>query len=347
MRQALVLAIAIPSLATACVDDVGVGSTRGPIIDGRPAAAADVGATVALLDPRDGYPFCTGTLVAPTVVVTAAHCVLTPAGWDDFGPPIEPSAVVVAVGATDAVAAAPEQTHAVETVWAHPEFPGAEWDPTDPLTGEHDIGALVLAAAVDAPAVPVLAPPRVDAELTPRRMLDVAGYGTTDRAGWAENTVLHVAEVPFIRRSEVELIAGDANAVDTCYGDSGGPLYVHAAEGVRLVGVTSRGVDQMSEGCDSGTVATLAPAYADLLAEATGVDTTRPAGGMRPDPPPPPTAGDAGVAWPPDLSDPPPAAAAPTGDSGGCGCRVAPAALPPGALVLPIGLLILAWRRRG
>jgi V8-like Glu-specific endopeptidase len=51
-----------------------IGSAEAGIVDGRPASSGETYSTVALIDIEYG-PFCTGTLVTPNVVLTAAHCV--------------------------------------------------------------------------------------------------------------------------------------------------------------------------------------------------------------------------------------------------------------------------------
>ena len=348
-------------VSSACADQVPVSGAAAPIIAGRAATAREVGATVALIEPATGQPVCSGTLVTETVVITAAHCVLTPAGYDDFGPPVSPSQIAVVVGAVDAAAATSDQRYAVTTVWAHPSFPASTG--TGALIDEHDIGALVLSRAVLGTApVPVLAREQLDAELTPRRMLEIAGYGTTDVSGWGDNTLLHLAQMPYRERSEHEMIGGDPGGPDTCYGDSGGPSYVQTGDGRRLVGVTSRGTDPMHEQCDIGTVFTLAPAYLGLLEEVTGEDLTGLATTPPPEPPPPSDPGsgsdpEPGPSPPPASPDagafppaPPPGPGAaprpPAGTTGGCSCDATSEPTAPPWLLLLLLLVNLGTGRR-
>jgi len=329
--------LALVFLLSGCIGSPDVAGSRAPIIGGRVAADVDVGATVALV--LDGYPECTGTLVAPRVVVTAAHCLLEESDSGDFGPALSPTDVSVVVGAVDPMSASAAQTHAVDVVWANETFPGDEILTTG-MTDEHDIGVLVLARDVAGIVpTPVLDPVLLDDELAPRRMLRVAGYGATDRRGWDENSLLHVGEVPFIERSDRELIAGDPDAVDTCYGDSGGPLYVDTGDGLRLVGVNSRGVDSYRETCDSGTVFTLAPAYSDHIATAIGEDVTR---AHEPTEPPAMRGTDPEA----DATAPD----APAGRSAGAsatvrGCRAVGGRGVDPSLPWLLGLLLLLWRR--
>jgi hypothetical protein len=274
----------------ACDSGAAIGASEQPIIDGRPATASEIGATVALVG-RDGYNFCSGTLVAPDVVVTAAHCLYTPGRYEEFGPLETADNVFVAAGVMDALDASGGDVYSVRLLAAHSAFPAGDPESPDPLIDEMDIGVLVLSEPVrDVTPVPVLHPSELDAVLVPGRMMGAAGFGTTDPRGERENSRLHVASLPYVRRSAYELIAGEGGGPDTCYGDSGGPLYGNTPDGLRLVGVTSRGVDPNVVECVTGTIFTLAPAFLGYLEGESGRTLTSGDPGM-PDPDPTPDAG--------------------------------------------------------
>jgi hypothetical protein len=50
-----------------------------------------------------------------------------------------------------------------------------------------------------------------------------------------------------------EIIAGGAG-IDSCYGDSGGPLYLLTNHGAFLIGVTARALDDSTEACGEGGI---------------------------------------------------------------------------------------------
>src|ERR1700722_15740530 len=95
---------------TSCVGAPGerVGAVSQAIIGGS-VDTADT-AVVAVMDPSSST-LCSGTLVAPSVVLTAAHCVYL----------VDPSALQVLVG-TDSTN--PDQTIAVNRVVVYPTYAG-------------------------------------------------------------------------------------------------------------------------------------------------------------------------------------------------------------------------------
>ena len=187
---------------------------------------------------------CTGTLIAPDVVLTAGHCIA--------GNPYE-----VVIDTIDYGRAGGER---IRVAWAR-AYPN--WEQ------RYDIGVLVL----DRPATH--AKPRVvtsactaRALLETGRRVQIVGFGLASIETLDTNTRLHQATVPITDPTctldpacnpsvspHGEFMAGGHGA-DSCFGDSGGPVYIDTEDGHghALVGVVSRGLALPAAPCGNGGV---------------------------------------------------------------------------------------------
>lgn len=172
-------------------------------------------AVVALLS--GGTPVCTGTLVAPDAVLTAAHCV-TP----------DPPDAVAFGAAPDAGA----DVAAVIAVVAHPAFDHEH------LTD--DIALVRLASPALAAPVPLLrAASRDDLVGRPVR---IAGFGLTSADAPAAEPVRRRSGTSTIADADDTTFRFGPEPSQTCMGDSGGPTFVLDPDGVELLaGVHSAG----------------------------------------------------------------------------------------------------------
>ena len=211
---------------------------RAQIIHGNDATTSDYPWTVSLSD-RFGFHFCGGSLIAPTTVVTAAHCV-------DFE---TPDSFDVIAGRTRLSSGDGEVLQVAE-IAVHPDF--------DFFTLDSDIAVLTLERPSSLRPI-ALADRGLENEFAPPGTLATAtGWGETE-SGFGSDT-LQVAQLPIVAHevanspdyyggivTENMIVAGyDDGSITTCYGDSGGPLVVPGEGGEPiLVGLTSWG----SPGC--------------------------------------------------------------------------------------------------
>jgi secreted trypsin-like serine protease len=185
-----------------------VGTSALPITGG----VADSG-DPAVVQLRGGTGTCSGTLIAPSVVLTAAHC---------LGPPCPTEAVFGTGQGLDDVGIP------IDECVAHPKF--------DPDTVANDIALVHL---VNPSRVPPL---MVNSEaLTPstvRRDVRIVGFGSD---GEGEGIgIKRDGEATITRIAETTFTIAPAPAL-TCIGDSGGPALLNSNGHYDVVGVTSMG----------------------------------------------------------------------------------------------------------
>lgn len=201
---------------------------------------------------------CTGTLVAPQVVVTASHCSsISPAP----APPVpiaQPNlSFDVTLGTVAANMAGGEKAR-VERVVVHPgySFTNPFLTPRE-SDASNDVAILELAEPSKQTPVPIAAKSeegiwKPGATGAQRIRAQIAGFGTTESDGDTpakmQQASVDIATDAATQKAYssfeelTQLGAGGDGVTDTCQGDSGGPLLVSAQDqSLRLVGATSYG----------------------------------------------------------------------------------------------------------
>jgi MYXO-CTERM domain-containing protein len=172
-------------------------------------------ATVALT--VNGQPFCSGTLVTKTVVVTASHCIFPGIGVDP------PTAIEVFFGAD--VSQGGTLIPVVEGKY------NPVWDINLPNADE-DVAVLRLASPAPVDPIPMGKVPPVGSVVT------LVGFGITSANGSG-------AGVKRVATASVDALQGKTftmplNPSGTCNGDSGGTALFDDGSGVKLVGIHTR-----------------------------------------------------------------------------------------------------------
>lgn len=278
MRLARLLLLAALCLAPATVAAQTVAAGRvQPIIDGRSTTGPEIFGTVGLLDTATLTVVCTGTLVTPRVVVTAGHCF-----FDEDGFEIAATSYVVAFGSLD-LTSPPNADHLVTVVSGgpHPDYgigPRGDETPSGLDPTERDIGHLLLARdLVEVTPVGLATVTQTEEIADVGAVLTIAGYGVTDLNTLAfgvlmQATATVVATIP----NELLLAPTNPTQGDTCYGDSGGPVY-GALDGRRvLLALTSRGRLDSPLECGAGGIYTNVAFHRTYLAGATGDESLAP-----------------------------------------------------------------------
>lgn len=207
---------------------------------------------VGLMVAKDaaGNPMwrCSGTLISPTVYLTAGHCTQAPAVTADiwFGPDLTDAAVIDF----------PWNGDARGTTHTHPDF-----DPASFQT--RDVGVVVLEKPVQMPLYGELPAQDVLDGLDTRRgqqdtSFTTVGYGVQrmfpDAAGRKiESRRLRMVAQPRLIQLNTGftgdysmLVSANANTGGQCNADSGGPHFLGASN--VIAGVTSFGVNDLCRG---------------------------------------------------------------------------------------------------
>jgi hypothetical protein len=191
----------------------------------------------------DGYA-CTGTVVAPRVVLTAGHCVEDV----ESGSLVEPTRIGVATGVSNLQKIAKANISRVERVLVNPNF--------NPSKLRGDAGLLILSSPVTATPIR-LASTTTDAPLYEAGTeLQIAGWGLDELGKEHRPNQLQTGTVPIQSSSRckaglrffypffdpsIQLCTLDTHHhVIFCHGDSGGPGMTTGADGMPVeIGVIS------------------------------------------------------------------------------------------------------------
>lgn len=214
-------------------------SVTSNVVGGQTVAISEVPWQVALLSSDESSPylaqFCGGTLIAPTWVVTAAHCVDGRAPWS----------IEVVAGSDQLTYAQATPRIPATAVYQHPAYESSGH--------RNDIALLQLSQAVTQ-GVRAQLPAGLDTSFWPTTGTQAvaSGWGSVTSGGYSP-VVLRRALVPVMASpgqgcgnyggafDPSTMLCAGATGVDTCQGDSGGPLVAIVGGAPVLAGVTSFG----------------------------------------------------------------------------------------------------------
>jgi hypothetical protein len=210
--------------------------------------------------------FCTGTVISPTKVLTAGHC--------DTDLPDGTTQVIA--GRNDLSVTTSGFVAGVTSTWTDPTFNLGALNANTANVPTDDVAVLTLNQALPSVYPPIALTAQGDnTPYVAGTNATIVGYGITS-AGASDVGVLHQATVPIQSDATCAVMTGyqasrmtcagfPAGGIDSCNGDSGGPLLVNNVE----AGITDWGAVQCAAAGTFGVYERLSAYNQSITADVT------------------------------------------------------------------------------
>ncbi|KAJ2785888.1 hypothetical protein H4R18_000277 [Coemansia javaensis] len=246
MKAVALLGLAALAAAGAVPRNATAAEAQPRIIGGRPATSSEFQSTVFLYmydGVSSGGNVCTGSLIAPNVVLTANHCLYKEGSSGLYERYVAADFTVTTGHAAPDLSAGITGGYSVSQVIGHPGFTMTNL--------KNDLALLILSRPVPSTIPPIKI---YQGSYTTKTPIRAAGFGVIDPVDTsALPTQLMVVDLALGSSSfcasirtkyypGTQVCTDGTGGVDTCVGDSGGPLATPYKGDYALLGLTSFGL---------------------------------------------------------------------------------------------------------